>query len=95
MINTKIDIPKLLYEICEDEGVYEKDVDLIESGLLDSYAFIELFSKLEDYGINIQPTRIDRALLRTVKGIESLINNYLKEKGISDSLSNYVDESEN
>ena len=70
MIDTKIDIPKLLYEICEDDGVYEKGIDLIESGLLDSYAFIELFSKLEDYGIIIQPTRIDRNQLRTIKGIE-------------------------
>ena len=80
MINNKIDVLKLLYEICEDEGVYEKDIDLIESGLLDSYAFIELFSKLEDYGINIQPTRIDRSQLRTVKGIENLINDYLCNK---------------
>ena len=80
MIDTKINIPKLLYEICENEGVYEKDIDLIESGLLDSYAFIELFSRLEDYGINIQPTRIDRSQLRTVKGIEQLINDYLEKK---------------
>ena len=79
MIDTNIDIPKLLYEICEDESVYEKDIDLIESGLLDSYAFIELFSKLEDYGINIQPTRIDRSQLRTVEGIKKLVNNYLKD----------------
>ncbi len=77
MMNTKIDVPKLLYEICEDEGVYEENIDLIESGLLDSYAFIELFSRLEDYGINIQPTRIDRSQLRTVKGIESLIHDSL------------------
>ncbi len=76
----KIDIPKLLYEICEDESVYEENIDLIESGLLDSYAFIELFSKLEDYGINIQPTRIDRSKLKTVKGIEELIDEYLKNK---------------
>ena len=80
MIDTKINIPKLLYEICENEGVYEKDIDLIESGLLDSYAFIELFSRLEDYGINIQPTRIDRSQLRTVKGIEKLVNDYLEKK---------------
>ena len=80
MIDTKIDIPKLLYEICEDDGVYEKGIDLIESGLLDSYAFIELFSKLEDYGIIIQPTRIDRNLLRTVEGIEKLIDNYFKRQ---------------
>lgn len=80
MIDNKINIPKLLYEICEDEGVYEKDIDLIASGLLDSYAFIELFSRLEDYGINIQPTRIDRSQLRTVKGIEKLVNGYLERK---------------
>ena len=46
MIKGKIDIPKLLYEICEDESVYEEDIDLIESGLLDSYAFIEFFFKI-------------------------------------------------
>ncbi len=77
MINN-INIPELLYEICEDEGVYEEDIDLIESGLLDSFAFIELFSRLEDYGINIQPTRIDRSQLRTVKGIEKLIKEYME-----------------
>ena len=80
MINTKIDIPKLLYEICEDEGVYKEDIDLVESGLLDSYAFIELFSKLEEFGIVIQPTRIDRSQLRTVKGIEKLVSYYLEKK---------------
>lgn len=80
MIDTKIDIPKLLYEICEDDGVYEKGIDLIESGLLDSYAFIELFSKLEDYGIIIQPTRIDRNQLRTVEGIEKLVESYLNKE---------------
>ena len=79
MIDTKIDISKLLYEICEDDGVYKNNIDLIESGLLDSYAFIELFSRLEDYGIVIQPTRIDRNQLRTVKGIEKLVDDYLKK----------------
>ena len=85
MINNKIDIPKLLYEICDDEDVYKKDIDLIESGLLDSYAFIELFSRLEDYGINIQPTRIDRSQLKNIAGIEKLINEYL-EKNSDDKL---------
>ena len=74
-MNKNIDIHKLLYEICEDDQVFEEDIDLIESGLLDSYAFIELFSKLEDYGIVLYPTRIDRNKLRTVKGIEELIAN--------------------
>ena len=26
-----IDVPKLLYEICEDESVYKEDIDLIDS----------------------------------------------------------------
>ena len=71
-----IDVCEILYEICEDENVYNKDYDLIDSGLLDSFAFIELFSKLEDLGIVIQPTRIDRELLRTPGSIEKLINDY-------------------
>ena len=74
----KPDIGKILFEICEDESVYKEDIDLIESGLLDSYAFIELFTSLEDYGIEIQPTRIDRSKLRTIKGIEELIENACK-----------------
>ncbi len=75
-----IDVKQLLYEICEDEAVFDKDIDLIDSGLLDSYAFIELFSKLEDYNINIYPTQIDRNKLRTIAGIEELINDYLQQK---------------
>lgn len=69
-----IDVKKLLYEIIDDERLFDKNVDLIESGLLDSFAFIELFSRLEDMGINIQPTRIDRNKLRSIDGISELIN---------------------
>jgi acyl carrier protein len=71
-----IDVPKLLFEICEDKKVFDENIDLVESGLLDSFAFIELFSRLEDYNINIQPTRIDRNKLRSIKGIEELIEEY-------------------
>ena len=75
-----IDIKKILFEICENELVNDDDIDLVESGILDSYAFIELFSKLEDYDIYLQPTRIDRSKLHTVKGIQELIDEYLKNK---------------
>ena len=68
-----IDVTQLLYEICEDQRVFDPDVDLIESGLMDSYAMIELFTFLEEKGIEIHPTRSDRNLLRSVKGIETLI----------------------
>ena len=71
-----INVSDLLFEICENENVYNPDYDLIENGLLDSFAFIELFAKLEDLGIEIQPTRIDRNRLRTPKSIEELINEY-------------------
>ena len=75
-----IDVPKLLYEIFDNENVYNEDFDLIESGLLDSLAFIELFSKLEDLGVEIQPTRIDRNRLRTPKSIHELIIEYENKK---------------
>ena len=65
-----IDVEKLLLEITEDERVKDKNIDLIESGVIDSYVFIELLSRLEDEGITIYPTRIDRNKLRTIKGIE-------------------------
>ena len=68
------EIKSLLFEICEDERVYEPGIDLMESGLMDSYAMIELFAILEDQGIEIQPTRIDRNMLRTVEGIKQLID---------------------
>ena len=71
-----IDVKKILYEICEDENVCNPDFDLIESGLLDSFAMIELFARLEDEGIEIQPTRIDREKLRTPRGIEELVEKY-------------------
>lgn len=67
------DISRLLFELTEDERVFDPDYDLIESGALDSLAFIELFSRLEDEGIELQPTRIDRSELRTPASIERLI----------------------
>lgn len=73
-----IDVKKILYEICEDENVCNSDFDLIESGLLDSLAMIELFTKLEDEGVEIQPTRIDRKKLRTPRGIEEIVNEKTK-----------------
>ena len=67
------DISRLLFELTEDERVFDPDYDLIESGALDSLAFIELFSRLEDEGIELQPTRIDRSELRPPASIARLI----------------------
>lgn len=71
-----MNIKDLLFKICENDKVYEDDYDLIENGILDSFGFIELFSELEDYGIEIQPTQIDRTRLRTSKSIEQLVEEY-------------------
>lgn len=71
-----INIYEILYDVCENECVYDPNFDLLESGVLDSLAFIELFAKLEDLGIEIQPTRIDRNRLRTPAEIEKLIKEY-------------------
>ena len=69
-----IDVEEMLCEICETDKGRDRNIDLIESGILDSYAIIELFTRLEDEGIELQITRIDRKLLHTVKGIETLIS---------------------
>ena len=42
------------------------------TGLLDSLAFITLLEGLEDLGITLQPTQIDRACFRTPEGILAL-----------------------
>lgn len=70
----------LLYEICGDKSVYDPDCELIESGLLDSYALIELLSRLEDDGIEINPARIDRGLLKTPAGIAKLVEEHASPK---------------
>lgn len=74
-----IDIYKILYEVCENECVYEPDCELLESGVLDSLAFIELFARLEDEGVEIQPTRIDRKRLSTPAEIEKLVKEYIEK----------------
>lgn len=68
-----IDVGKLLYEICEDDAVFDDDCDLVESGLLDSFALIELVDRLEDCGVKLHLTRIDRTMLKTPRGIRRMI----------------------
>ena len=73
-----ITVSDLLDENCEDELVYEPDCELIESGLLDSYAMIELFSALEDAGLYLPPPRIDRSPLKPPAAIQKLVDDYGK-----------------
>ncbi len=66
-------IKDILVDACGSEQVLEDGVDLLDSGLLDSLAFINLLMALEDEGIDIQPTQVDRNCFRTVEGIIDLV----------------------
>lgn len=68
-----MDIPKMLYEIIGDEAVLEPDCELLESGLLDSLALIELVNLLEEEGVTLHLTRIDRQRLKTTGSITELV----------------------
>lgn len=66
-------IKDILYEVCDDERVYEEGIDLLED-VIDSMALIELFSRLEEeFDIEVQPTEIPLDSLRTIEGIKELI----------------------
>jgi len=65
----------ILVRVCRSDEVLLDDVDLLDSGLLDSLALIELFDELEQAGITLLPTQVSRDQLRTVKGICEAIEN--------------------
>lgn len=68
-----IDVKNIIFEICENEKVFTPGIDLIEEGIMDSLFLIELLNRLEDEGITVHVTQIDRSLLRTVEGIEQIV----------------------
>jgi aryl carrier-like protein len=72
-------LEQVLLEICGDEEVLKDGVDLIESGYLDSYAFIELFEAIEDAGIDISPTQIKREDLRDLKRLKKVIDDCIEK----------------
>ena len=75
-----INISEILYNLTEDKNVYNKDYDLIESGLLDSFTFIGLLGDLEEAGIIIQPTRFPLERFKTVNEIEKLVEEVKNEQ---------------
>lgn len=62
----------LLVEVCGSKEILQPGVDLLDSGALDSLAFIELLDGLADLGYEIAPTQVDRNAFRTVEGIAAL-----------------------
>ena len=71
-----INISLMLFQLFGDKRVYDPEFDLVESGLMDSLGLIQLLEKLEDEGIELAPTRIDRSLLRTPGGIQQLVEEH-------------------
>lgn len=69
----------MLVEVCEDEDVKEDlDIDLFESGLLDSLAVAELLVNIEEvFGIELPLTELDRNMISTPNKLIA----FLKEKG--------------
>ena len=65
----------MLAEICEDDVVREdRDVELLDSGLIDSLAFTELLVEMEDrFGVSVSPTEVDRSDLNTPNKIISYL----------------------
>ena len=69
-------IRNLLVRVCGTEEALDESIDLIDSGILDSLAFIELLTELDFEGISIQPTQVDRNCFRNVNSIIELVKEY-------------------
>ncbi|SDP07083.1 D-alanine--poly(phosphoribitol) ligase subunit DltC [Clostridium gasigenes] len=58
-----------------DEIREELDLDLFESGLLDSLGIIEVLLKIEEiFGIKLQPTDLERSDMATVNNLVSFLS---------------------
>lgn len=71
---------EIVGKVCGEELRREDlDLDLLEEGLLDSLAFVELTVALEDeFGVRLPPTEYEKEALATVRKIEKI----LSEKGV-------------
>jgi D-alanine--poly(phosphoribitol) ligase subunit 2 len=68
---------EVLADICEDDVVMtDLDVDLFESGLLDSIAYMELLLEIEnELGISVAPSEVEKEDVNTPsKLIEVVLN---------------------
>ena len=74
-------IINIIAEVCENEEIKDNlDIDLIENEILDSLAFINLISRLEDeFDIEIQPTQVKPDTWRNINSIVELVKSYTKE----------------
>lgn len=68
-------IIEIIEEISDYKNLKEnRDIDLLENEILDSLAFIELITSLEDeFNIEIQPTQVEPDTWRTITAIANLV----------------------
>ena len=73
-------IVDIIIKLTEYEELRDNiDVDLIEEDILDSLAFIELIDELqEEFGVEIQPTQVDKNVWRKVDRIEKMVEELLQ-----------------
>jgi D-alanine--poly(phosphoribitol) ligase subunit 2 len=71
LIELKNEIIEILTEICQDEVVKENpDIDLFQSGLLDSFGTVELLIQIEErLDILVPISEFDRELWNTPNNI--------------------------
>lgn len=65
----------ILANLCDDDSVKEdRDIDLFDSGLLDSLDFADLLLEIEEsFNVIIAPSEIERSDINTPNKIISLV----------------------
>ena len=77
----KENIIDLIIELTDYDLRQNPNIDLIEEDILDSLAFIELVSSLEEmYDIEIQPTQVPDNTWRSVNNIVKMVEKLLNER---------------
>ncbi len=68
----------IISELCDDTIVFkERDINLFDTGLLDSMSFIELLTRFEeDFNISIDPSEINKDKM----GTPNLLIYFVKDK---------------
>lgn len=65
------EILELLRDVCGCPEI-GPDTELLDSGLLDSLAYIRLLDELDDRGVELLPTRVPRAAFSTARAVAAL-----------------------
>jgi len=67
-------ILKMVEEVADTDEAIGPATDLLDTDILDSFAFIELLTRLETaFGVEIQPTQVPADSWHTVHSIAALV----------------------